>query len=616
MRIKRIRAQRFLGFDDLDLELDTDGMNVIVGPNGSGKSNVRRAIELAHAGVRFASWVSEETTAAIEDFADAAHRHDSGGFSVSLDVELTEQLEKEQIATYIRAAVLTQFADDVRQHDNLARADEYLRQLTTQALISMFSGTVTVAREATIPPRWAVWYDFEHARTPYRIMLRGDDTNKIVRRDQLDSASGDRGYLRVSAAIADGFELSEPPSITKILPVEGGRMELLTASVSIDEDLSAVRDFYATFGLATANNYVFGFALPLARIFETAIVVLEDTRTTWERRVPADSLLRRRDDNMKDSPGHELLRLKTGSLAERKRFQELLKTFHELAGAEIDVRVRPVESPHDPDRVFVVDPVVVREDFEIPIHRAGTGIGELLRVLLPLSRTGSSVVFLDEPAANLHPRLQQAVLRFARTAPAQTILVTHSPYMVPAAEPDDMRRVVRLALRGDKTLATRLSDVGDDDAVRKLHQMMTPADTRALLFSDGVILTEGATDAGVLETWLSKSPPVGEAGSPASNNITIHDVGGDQAFGTNARLLDRLGIPWIIISDLPAMTRSSKRGLAAQLGLEDAPALTPTGAKDFFAYWEQHDVFTLCSDGAREIDNALASLDPSVWREA
>lgn len=151
-------------------------------------------------------------------------------------------------------------------------------------------------------------------------------------------------------------------------------------------------------------------------------------------------------------------------------------------------------------------PILVAQDagtgvaWELPIQLSGAGTWEALVLAEALVSDGDRVVILDEPALNLHPGWQQLLLDRLRERSGQSILITHSPYLLPMDNEDDIYRIVRVSHRD---AATRLSQasrpISDPRAVIRDYSMS--ADARALLFASGAVLVEGETELGALPLW-------------------------------------------------------------------------------------------------------------------
>jgi Overcoming lysogenization defect protein-like, TOPRIM domain/AAA domain, putative AbiEii toxin, Type IV TA system len=160
------------------------------------------------------------------------------------------------------------------------------------------------------------------------------------------------------------------------------------------------------------------------------------------------------------------------------------------------------------------------------------------------------MIVLDEPALNLHPGWQQLLLARLRqsTGSGQFVLITHSPYLLPVDDEDDIYRLVRANRCDGVTRVSRASrPVTDPRAVVRDYSMS--ADARALLFASGAVLVEGETELGALPVWFARSPAARNLGTPQSLHLASYSVGGEDHFKAPLTLLAALGIPWVIVCD-------------------------------------------------------------------
>ena len=124
------------------------------------------------------------------------------------------------------------------------------------------------------------------------------------------------------------------------------------------------------------------------------------------------------------------------------RFQH----FNELVG-EIFSEVRQITVPLTPEgvvRILVwsIDPLFERPDLAVPLSESGTGIGQILAILyVVLTAERSQTMIIDEPQSFLHPgavRKLIEILKYYERARHQYVIITHSPTVITAAEPDTL----------------------------------------------------------------------------------------------------------------------------------------------------------------------------------
>jgi hypothetical protein len=132
---------------------------------------------------------------------------------------------------------------------------------------------------------------------------------------------------------------------------------------------------------------------------------------------------------------------------------------------------------------------------------------------------------------------------------------------------------------------------------------------RAILFSCGVILTEGETELGALPIWFSQVYDM----TLEALDLTILSVGGDRGFERMVRYANQFKIPWAIVCDGAIIGDAGTTcPLAEQLrdaGIEDIPDLTDCDFAERRRALELCGVFTT----AESVDRSFETL--SVIRE-
>jgi hypothetical protein len=323
------------------------------------------------------------------------------------------------------------------------------------------------------------------------------------------------------------------------------------------------------------------------------------------------------------SLAERLYRLKNGSRTEQQRYGEIQTLFAQLAeGRRFELRGAQhhdgeAEGQGPEIEVSPRDAAGFSEAVR-PLSLAGTGVEQALHLAEALVND-EAVLLLDEPATNLHPSWQRVVRTHLQRRQGQSVLVTHSPYLVPAETEGQLAAVVRFSAPEGVTLVRRLPS--EDLEAREWVQRITKelawsADARGLLFANGVVLLEGETELGALPTWFAKSTPAAERGSPEDRHVAFYSVGGDHGFGAFVRYLDRFGVPWAIVCDGAAFRIDGHhifeqvvgaggdgehtRELQAYLdrARRDAPSpddMTPELFDEGVALARRHGIFTLAS---------------------
>ena len=211
-----------------------------------------------------------------------------------------------------------------------------------------------------------------------------------------------------------------------------------------------------------------------------------------------------------------------------------------------------------------------------PVVRSGTW--EALVLAEALVSGDDRVVILDQPALNLHPGWQQLLLAHLRERGGQSVLITHSPYLLPVENEDDIHRIVRASRRDGVTHLSRASHpVPDAHAVVRDYAMS--ADARAMIFASAAVLVEGETELGALPLWFAKSSSAQTLGDPRRHHLALYSVGGETHFKAPLTLLAALGIPWIIVCDGgPLRPDTGNKHLFRQVA---AAGAAPPGLQEF-----------------------------------
>jgi hypothetical protein len=165
---------------------------------------------------------------------------------------------------------------------------------------------------------------------------------------------------------------------------------------------------------------------------------------------------------------------------------------------------------------------------------------------------------LDEPAVNLHPEWQRLVReqidRLAITSDdpsqaAQFVLITHSASLAAPTRTTGTSSPLPTRLIVEKGATRALAPPDERNATKWPVDLQLSPEPWALLFANGVLLTEGATEVGALPIWFDKISR--EQGSIVWNarNLAIFSVGGHKAFGSWARFLSHYAVQFALCCD-------------------------------------------------------------------
>ena len=166
-----------------------------------------------------------------------------------------------------------------------------------------------------------------------------------------------------------------------------------------------------------------------------------------------------------------------------------------------------------------------------PFNRLGTGsinllVFALLTFIADLKGTKNVIFAMEEPEIALPPHTQRRVIRFVLHQMGQSIVTSHSPYVIEQFEPN---QTVLLDRTDAGALAGRPVDVGavKPKAFRTERRQFAEA-----ILSRAVLVVEGATEAAVFPA--ASSVLEASLGADAYTHIdlagvTIFDAGGDNS---------------------------------------------------------------------------------------
>ena len=249
-----------------------------------------------------------------------------------------------------------------------------------------------------------------------------------------------------------------------------------------------------------------------------------------------------------------LLGLKTSpAYAKRKRFAEIQKSFEsvfKLEKLKFDVILKNADADFRTEARAVQVPVTVvneesREEFQLA--DAGSGVAESLYLLTLALGSGDSVILLDEPSLNMHPGLARAVLSGIRNAGGNQIMIaTHSPEVVRFMALENSAGI--FYVRKSRSSST-VNALYGETLVRLVGEaQLRYAVDPGIFFAGCAVLVDGDSDKNLLiGAWDGL-----EHGSRCGidrNDVAVVRVGGKENFRKHAKMLDLLGVPYMILAD-------------------------------------------------------------------
>ena len=226
---------------------------------------------------------------------------------------------------------------------------------------------------------------------------------------------------------------------------------------------------------------------------------------------------------------------------------------------DIDTRVRRFVGLSTEDRAFRLYPSALtreslrrsitlfgsseRSNTPVPYWRLGSGVvnSMVFSLLTFIAELKSNVIFaMEEPEIAIPPHTQRRIVQFLRTKMDQSILTTHSPFVLEQFDPAD---VVLLERGTDGVVAGRRIEVADIKAKTykgNLRRVLAEA-----MLGNGVLCVEGISDGEVLYTAsavLEECSQVGTYTPLDLSGVTVVHCEGDGGLLPYGRFFSAIGL--------------------------------------------------------------------------
>lgn len=156
------------------------------------------------------------------------------------------------------------------------------------------------------------------------------------------------------------------------------------------------------------------------------------------------------------------------------------------------------------------------------------------------SYTPHLLACFEELETHLHPHAQHAVMNIIANMEGQCIVTTHSPQI--ASEVDF--RQIRLFRYSSSGIEVRCSDSLKGEKLIKARRMIEKSQGQTL-FARLAIIVEGTTEYASLPVFAQAY----WGRSPESRGVTFIDAGSLAGANTLIKILEDLGIPWLVFGD-------------------------------------------------------------------
>lgn len=663
MQIDAINIEKLLSFDtfvwkDLDPHL-----NVIVGPNGVGKTNLFHALRV----VRDVLNPGQAQTNARWDTAGYQGAN-ADTITITLDIQFTTEWEKRLLCVFLASVLFNQqeiqqkIQQEIQQagterqrsvtQNGLKRFDAWvLDQVRPEDIAWFLRGRLVLTHAGR--SGWQCRYEARPGEPNFRLDLINSNTFLGYAKHQDGQATQNWGSLFVAwyhslekhnrEQLINGLASASPrrefpPVDFALLPYwvssqQGVVLQVDDQMQIVDPTMLATRQALTSAARISSlePGRLIAARIIFQRLLEQALVFTDNVRLPYQREFTTRDLYMQ-PFNL--SNGKELARFlsckKNGDPRGREQYAAIDQMFFQMTGRRFTVVQHPAgnhESQQEPQPDISLELVTIDSWGDIPLEFSGAGIAEALFLSAVLAGSSGQVVLLDEPALNLHPTMQtalldalQALAHQPESERSQFLVNTHTPTLIP---PDEVECVSRLTLQRGHTVRQALK-VSQNDMVKLKQLLRGNLEVRAFLFSRAVLLVEGETELGALLVWC---PEI------VRQDIALYAVGGRGAFVSPLRLIQNFGIPWAIIGDGEVLwdlsEKKSRQGSQGQVeriltvcgqSLPPIPGDPGGNAKDF-AQWqhilETYGIFTLANGADDGFEKAIQpEISPELWNRA
>jgi putative ATP-dependent endonuclease of OLD family len=196
----------------------------------------------------------------------------------------------------------------------------------------------------------------------------------------------------------------------------------------------------------------------------------------------------------------------------------------------------------------------------VPFQRQGTGainmlVFALLTFIAELKQKQSVIFAMEEPEIALPPHTQRRVVRFVLREMGQTIVTSHSPYVIEQFEPE---QIVMLNRAGDGTLSG--APIDTTDIKTKTFKTERRQFAEAVL-SRAVVVVEGSTEAAIFpvaSTVMEQARGSKKYTHFDLAGVTVFDAGGDGSVPRFGPIFKALGKTTFGLYDKPATPLSAQ----------------------------------------------------------
>ena len=611
MKLRYLRARNVLSFGNEDIKLEFGDYNVIAGPNDSGKTNIFRALGLIVKAFDYRMPPLDEIL--FRGDSDRSLHLEIGVELDDTELELLVTLILcSEMMSILQPHEITKGIQENKQWKNILTSYGY--PILSKSL-KRLSFVLTKDELRISEPKMVVQLSDETGQlyidrqsnlsgTSQELgSYQGASLAKVIIED-FAPRFGDPSELEINSLIQDTQKLTdESPTLMSLLEgkLDNSPPKMITLSRG---DLSGHRNILRAEpmlarllklcqqrGIKPERLYLWQI---LEQMYKTSFVRLQELRIFPPDLEYLDS---GQDSKRATILGSDLaLKLfwlkSSGTRENREKYNRIQAELETLTDSEFDVAIReravdessagkigvmvpyggqsgysgaeefqPLGIGKEAEKRLVNEAFVqvIKDNFPVTIEHAASGLYEILFLLTTIIGESERILLLDEPELHLHPTMQKRILNLLSESIAQgrnqLLLITHSPYLISAANIDTTWRF-RNTQSG--TIVHNLGGVVsklEDREQKKLDVKLSSPSVRSLLFSRGVIFVEGPSDKIVVEEidrYLSarrKGANIDESEWP------VIPIGGKKSLPSFTILSRMLGVDDLAILDYDALMR-------------------------------------------------------------
>ena len=604
MKLRYFRAKNVLSFGYEEVMLEFGPFSVIAGPNDSGKTNLFRALGLIEQAFDYGQIRSEEIIFKGEN---------ERTLHLEIGIEL-DDIELELLAKLIICSEIMRMASEGK--DGIV-SDKHWRNILLNYGYQMLLKSLRclsfilskdelrlsepkMVIQVSDEPGLFVNRQSQLSNTNQefggqRISLGEEIINNFYSTfgspSEIDADSILRDSKKLSdrsPALKEVFKGKLEGSPNKAADLQGGDLNNILSNFRGEPILNDLPRFFELRGIKKDRLYVWEI---LEQMYTTSFVRLKELRF-----LPSNSAY---SNSNKDSKvlllgSHLAKRLflltSSGTRKDRRKYGKIQEKFRDLTGSEFDIAVHGKEVDVSEVELGVMMPSsggssypsgpeftslgvrketkkqlvneafiqIIKDNYPVTIEQTASGLYEILFLLTVVIGETEKILLLDEPELHLHPTMQKRILDLLSKSGTeeknQIILITHSPYLVSAAEKESTWRFTNPP-NGTRVhnIDKALSELESQEKKNVDVKLLSITDARSLLFSRGVILVEGPSDKIVIEQvdrFLSEKE---KGANIDENEWQILDVGGKKSLPSFILLCRMLDVPSTAILDYDAL---------------------------------------------------------------